>query len=350
MADVRAHAHTFRPGGAGDDNAEQMKQSHMSKPRPDSAPMPARRPWRSYLAAYAFILPNLAGFLTFTLFPVIAAVLLSLTQWDAIAPLREARWVGFGNYIEALGFHRDAAGVQLVANDDRLWYYLYNTCFLMLGVPVGMVLSLLTALLLNRPLRGVVVFRTLFFVPTVCSSVAVAVLWRWIYNPEYGLINQALRLAGVEHPPYWLSDPAWAKPALILMGLWVGIGGYNCVLYLAGLQNIPGELYEAARVDGAGWWARLRYVTWPQLAPTTFFILVTSIISGFQGYFVGIHVMTGGGPAGSTTTLLYYIYLTAFVYHRMGYAAALAMFLFAIVFALTLLNWRLGRRAVEIMY
>ncbi len=311
---------------------------------------PRQRAWSRHLAAYAFLAPNTAGFLVFTLLPVLAAMLLSFVRWDAITPWQKAEWVGLANYVDLLAFHRDAATGDVVANDDRFWYYLYNTVFLMLGVPIGMVLSLLTALLLNRPLRGVLIFRTLFFIPTVCSSVAVAVLWRWIYSPEYGLLNQGLTALGMQSPPYWLSDPAWAKPALILMGLWVGVGGYNCILYLAGLQNIPGELYEVAKLDGAGWWARLRYVTWPQLAPTTFFILVTSIISGFQGYFVGIHVMTGGGPAGSTTTLLYYIYQTAFAYHTMGYAAALAMVLFVIVFALTLLNWRRGKRSVEIMY
>jgi multiple sugar transport system permease protein len=302
------------------------------------------------LGAYAFLLPNAAGFLVFTLLPIVAVMLLSLVRWDAITPWRSAEWVGMGNYVEVLGFHRDPASGRLVANDDRFWYYLYNTVYLMLGVPIGMILSLLTALLLNRPMTGVLFFRTVFFIPTVCSAVAVAVLWRWIYNPEYGLLNQALRMIGVDNPPYWLNDTTWAKPALILMGLWAGVGGYNCVLYLAGLQNIPGELYEVARLDGAGWWARLRYVTWPQLAPTTFFILVMSIISGFQGYFVGVHVMTGGGPAGSTTTLLYYIYQNAFVYHSVGYASALAMILFVIVFGLTLLNWRMGKKAVEVMY
>ncbi|MBC7288374.1 MAG: sugar ABC transporter permease [Armatimonadetes bacterium] len=297
-----------------------------------------------------FLLPNLLGFLTFMLLPIIAAMLLSFVEWDAISSWRDASWVGFANYVHALGFHRDPTTGRLAANDDRFWYYLYNTVFLMLGIPIGMALSLFTALLLNRPLPGITLFRAVFFIPTVCSSVAVAVLWRWVYNPDYGLLNQLLRTVGVANPPNWLSDPAWAKPALIIMGLWTGVGGYNCVLYLAGLQNIPGELYEAARIDGAGWWARLRHITWPMLAPTTFFILVTSIISGFQGYFVGIHILTGGGPAGSTTNLLYYIYRTAFVYHQMGYAAALAMILFVIVLALTLVNWKLGKRSVEVIY
>ncbi len=301
------------------------------------------------MSAYAFLLPNLLGFLVFTLLPVVGAMLLSFVVWDAIGPWREAHFAGLSNYSAMLGFHRAASGA-MVPNDDRFWYYLYNTAFLLLGVPLGMAFSFLTALLLNRPLRGIILFRTIFFIPTVCSSVAVALLWKWIYHADYGLLNQVLRAGGMASPPNWLGDPTWAKPALILMGLWTGVGGYNCILYLAGLQNIPGELYEVARLDGAGWWTRLRTITWPLLAPTTFFILITSIIGGFQGYFVGVHILTAGGPGGSTTTLLYYIYQTAYVYNQMGYAAALAMILLVIVLAFTLVNWRYGRRSVEIIY
>lgn len=313
------------------------------------SPTRAHRGLRAHLSAYAFLLPNFAGFLVFTLLPVLGAMLLSFVVWDAISPWRQAHFVGLHNYAQMLGFHHAASGA-LRANDDRFWYYLYNTAFLLLGVPLGMGMSFLMALLLNRPLRGIVIFRTIFFVPTVCSSVAVALLWKWIYNADYGLLNQALHTAGIAYSPNWLGDPTWAKPALILMGLWTGIGGYNCVLYLAGLQNIPAELYEVARLDGAGWWTRLRTITWPLLAPTTFFILITSVIGGFQGYFVGVYIMTAGGPGGSTTTLLYYIYQTAYQYSQMGYAAALAMILLIIVLIFTLINWRYGRRSVEITY
>ncbi|HEY3398468.1 MAG TPA: sugar ABC transporter permease, partial [Armatimonadota bacterium] len=251
------------------------------------------------------------------------------------------------NYVEILGFHREVAGAA-VANDPRFWYYIYNTVFLMLGIPVGMILSLFTALLLNQKLRGIVLWRTLFFIPTICSSVAVAVLWKWILQPE-GLLNQALALGGLAGPN-WLGDPTWAKPALILMGLWIGVGGYNCVLYLAGLQNIPRELYEAAALDGANFWQRLRHITWPQLAPTTFFILVMSIIGGLQGHFVTIYVMTGGGPANSTTTLLYYIFQKAFAWHQMGYACALSVVLFVVILVFTLLQWKYGGQSVRQQY
>jgi len=317
--------------------------------KPPNDPLPAahRRRLLASLGPYLFLLPNAIGLAIFTVIPIGAAFALSFVQWDAITPLSDARFVGLSNYIRALGFHTDTATGAIVPNDDRFWYFLFNSAFLLLGVPVGMFLSLLLALLLNRPAPSAAFLRTVYFIPTVCSSAAVAVLWRWLYNPQCGPIAAVLRAVGIS-PPDFLADPAWAKPAIIIMSLWASIGGYNCVLYLAGLQSIPPELYEAARIDGAGWWARLRYITWPLLAPTTFFILITSTIACFQGYFVAVHILTAGGPAGSTTTLLYYIYRTAFVYHHMGYAAALSMVLFAIVFGLTAAAWRLSRQAVQV--
>lgn len=306
-----------------------------------------RRPRRGYQGAYWFLLPNALGFLLFTLVPVLAALVLSLFEWAPVEGWHGLRWAAGSNYVEILGFHRAETG-QTVANDPLVWYYLYNTTFLLLGIPVGMILSLFAALLLNQRLRGVVFWRAVFFIPSICSSVAVAVLWKWIYQPD-GLLNSALQTVGIAGPN-WLGDPTWAKPALIIMGLWIGVGGYNCVLYLAGLQNIPRELYEAAALDGAGFWARLRHITWPQLAPTTFFILVMSIIGGLQGHFVTIHVMTGGGPANSTTTLLYYIYQQAFAWHRMGYASALAVVLFVLILGLTLLQWKRGGQGIRQQY
>ena len=324
------------------------------------------------LGGYAFIAPNIIGFLTFTLLPVLAAFLLSFMEWDAVRPVESydqvrELWVGGRHYGDILGFRRDDDG-QLKPNDERFWQYCYNTLFLMLGIPIGMVLSLACALLLNQKLKGIVVFRTIYFIPSICSVIAVAMLWRWLYNPQFGLINDTLRalhlvspaqtgllntpleaanLKAPGEPLKWLTDPALAKPALIIMGLWAAIGGQNCILYLAGLQSIPDELYEAAEIDGASWWHKLRYITWPMLAPTTFFILVMSIIHGFQAGFVSIHVLTRGGPAGATTNLLYYIYNHAFEWFKMGRAAALSMILFMVVFTLTLINWKFGRRGVE---
>jgi len=304
--------------------------------------------WRDHLGAYAFLLPNMLGFIILTALPVLAALALSFCRWRAIESWGGIHWHGVANYADILLFHRDAATGAIAANDDRFWYFMYNTAFLMIGVPIGMALSFVTALLMNEKLRGAIALRTIFFIPTVCSSAAVAVLWRWLYNAEDGLLNQMLSMVGVSPGPNWLGDPVWAKPALVILGLWVGVGGYNCVLYLAGLQNVPDTLYEAADIDGAGWWSKLRHITWPMLAPTTFIILVTSIIAGFQGHFTHIHILTHGGPADSTTTLLYYIYQHAFVWHNMGYACALAMILFAAIMLFTVINWRHGGRSVEI--
>jgi len=199
-------------------------------------------------------------------------------------------------------------------------------------------------------LRGISIFRTLLFLPTMCSPVAIYLLWQWIfhYRPnEVGLLNVALMNLGVSHPPDWLNDPLWAKPALILAAVWIGVGGYNCLLYLAGLQNLPEELFEAAELDGASPWQRLRRITWPLLYPTTFFILIMSIISGFQGGFTAVYLLTKGGPGDATTTLIYYIYNNAFAWFRIGYAAAAAVMLFFLVFGFTLLNWRISRRVAQ---
>jgi len=299
------------------------------------------RRWRRYLGCYAFLVPNSLGFLAFTLLPVAAAFALSFTEWEI---LTQPRFVGLHNYDKLLWFHR--AGGRLAANDPYFWRYLWNTVFLMFGIPLSVLGSLLCALLLNQRLRGIVFFRTLFFLPAIGSAVAIALLWKWILQEDYGLLNTWLRHLGVTHPPGWLVTTAWAKPAFIIMALWMTVGGYNCVLYLAGLQNIPGELYEAADMDGANWWHKLRYVTWPLLSSTTFFIVTMAIISGFQGGFIAAYMMTGGGPAGATTTIMLYIYQNAFQWFQMGYAAAIACALFVFIFGFTLLNWRLSQRVV----
>jgi len=329
---------------------------------------------REHLGAYGFLLPNIVGFLAFTLLPVFAALALSFFDWDVIQPFfppgqpgaggkvqavlhdrtgDHARFVGLDNYGEFLGWERDERTGRLQPRDEYFWKYMYNTVYLLAGIPIGMVLSLLLALLMNQKLKGIVVYRAIYFLPCICVPAAVALLWMWLLDQDYGLLNSLIvRAAGllglkVEHAPAWLASPEWAKPALILVGLWVGIGGYNCILYLAGLQGIPAELYEAAEIDGAGWWQKLRHITWPMLSPTTFFIFVMSIIGGFQGGFTFIHMMTQGGPAGSTTTIIYYIYQHAFQWFKMGRACALSMILFVIIFAITLINWRYGRRAVH---
>lgn len=296
-------------------------------------------------AAFLFLLPNLLGFVLFTSFPVLASFFLSFFRWDLFtAP----EFVGLDNFRALLG-------------DRHVWQAAYNTAFLMLAIPVNIAGSLFLAVLMNRKLRGIVVFRTVFFLPSIVAGVGTYILWRWLYQPDYGLINSILNtvvpgwaheglrwvFGGENWPPQWLTSVFWAKPALMFMSFWTLVGGYNMVLYLAALQGVPPELYEAAGIDGASGWQRFRHVTWPMVSPTTFFILTMSLIGGLQSGFEEAYVMTQGGPAGATTTIGYYIYNNAFAWNKMGYAAAIAWVLFAVVLGLTLLNWRFGGKMVH---
>lgn len=292
-------------------------------------------------AAMAFLAPNFAGFAVFTSLPVVVAFGLSLFEWDLFNP---ARFVGLRNFVDLLGWHPD--GGRVVANDPEFWKYLGNTMFLMMAIPVNMAGSMFLAIVLNQKLRGRVLFRTIFFLPTICAGVGIMLLWKWIYDPEFGLLNYLLAQVGILGPN-WLRDYHLAKPALMLMGLWGGIGGTSMILYLAALQGISPELYQAAEIDGAGPWQKFVHITYPMLMPTTFFIFITSVIGGFQGGFEAAYVMTGGGPAGATTTISYYIYNHAFQWFNMGYAAAIAVVLFGLVLAVTLVNWRYGGRNVQ---
>ncbi|MBI3316800.1 MAG: sugar ABC transporter permease [Candidatus Omnitrophica bacterium] len=288
------------------------------------------------VTAYGFLFPNFLGFMIFTSIPVAASFALSFISWDLLTP---PRWVGFKNFIELFW-------------DPDFWKYCFNTLYLMLAIPLSMGGSLILAIAMNQKLKGIVFFRTVYFLPTLCSGVAIYMLWRLIYNPEFGILNTLI--ANLGHTlgltlkgPNWLTDEAWAKPALILMSVWQTVGGYNMILYLAALQGVPRDLYDAAEVDGANAWQKFWAVTWPQISPTTFFIAIMSIIGGFQAGFDPAYVMTGGGPNGSTTTLIYYLYNNAFEWQKMGYAAALAWILFIIVFIFTLLQWRVFGKTVH---
>ncbi|KPK45359.1 MAG: hypothetical protein AMK72_11165, partial [Planctomycetes bacterium SM23_25] len=275
------------------------------------------------------------------LLPLAASLILAFTDCEMLDP--DVRFVGFHNFVQLVGFHRSETGWE--ANDPAFWKYLGNTVFLMLGIPLSMAASLMLAILVNSRIKGIVTFRTLLYLPTICSGIAVLMLWRLMYHADIGLVNRVLALVGVRGPN-WLDSTTWAKPALIIMGIWLAAGGNNMIIYLAGLQNIPPELYEAAEIDGAGAWHRFRHVTWPMLAPTTFFIFTMSMIGGFQGGFNAAYILTKGGPAGSTTTISYYIYNTAYTGELlMGYGCAVAWILFLLVFAVTLLNWRYGGRS-----
>jgi len=328
----------------------------MSEPNSSPSAASRSRAARAWLQALPFLLPNLLGFLIFTLVPILACFGLSLTSYDLapISSLGELRdhvhFTGLDNFSRLLGWHQEAG--RSVANDAEFWRYLSNTLFLMLGIPLSIAGSLMLALLLNQRLRGITIFRTIYFLPTVSSAIAIVIVWKWIFHQqpnEVGLLNGILMSLGLHHPPDWLGSMAWAKPAFIIMALWASVGGYNCVLYLAGLQGVPEELYEAAALDGAGSWTRLRHITWPLLSPTTFFVVTMSIIAGLQGSFLftAAFLMTGGGPAGATTTLMLYIYNYAISWHQLGYATTIACVLFVLVLGFTLINWRFGQRLVH---
>jgi multiple sugar transport system permease protein len=312
---------------------------------------------RQSLAAVGFLAPNLAGFAVFTMGPVLVAAGLSFYRYQLASGVTPV-FTGLENFSRLLGFHH-AADSGWQANDPYFWQYLGNTLFLMLNIPLSMIGAMILAVQLNKPLRGKIAFRTLFFIPHLCSGVAIFMVWKMLltYEPNVGIINGFLwelyKLFGippeqaVELLPGWLIDKNWAKPAIIIMFVWGAVGGMNMILYLAGLQNIPLALYEAAEMDGAGWWDCLRHITIPQLAPTTFFIFVTSVIGGLQGGFEAAYVMTQGGPEGSTTPVSYYIFTQAYQRLDIGYAAAISMVLFALIFGVTLINWRFGGKRLE---
>jgi multiple sugar transport system permease protein len=289
-------------------------------------------PWtparREALWGYLFILAPFVGLVLFGLGPLAASLALSLYDYDLLTP---GHWVGLGNFRRLLG------------EDPLFRQTLGNTLFFLLGIPVGMALSLAVALALNEGLLGRTWLRAAYFLPHVTSVVAVSLLWMWIFNPEFGLLNAALGRLGLAGPD-WLQDPRWVKPALILMGIWGGVG-YTMVLYLAGLQGVPASLNEAAVLDGAGAWARFRHVTWPALTPTTFFIAVMSVMGSFQ-MFGPIYLMTSGGPEFSSATLMYYLWQNAFEWNRMGYASALAWLLGLAIMVLTAGQFALARRWV----
>jgi multiple sugar transport system permease protein len=289
---------------------------------------PLRR--QETIAGYLFLLPNILGFLVFSSIPVVATFSISLLDWDLI---RAPRFVGIDNY------------VKLLTDDVVFRKVLFNTAYYVVGtVPAGIILSLLLALAMNANVRGIALFRVIFFIPVISASVAVAVMWRWLYNTDFGLINLILTSVGLKGVP-WLSSTAWAMPAVILMAIWKSLG-YNMVIFLAGLQSIPAHLHEAAAIDGANGVQRFRYITLPLLAPTTFFVLVISVISSFQVFDLAF-VLTKGGPGDATNTMVMYIYNQAFQFFHMGYAAAIAWVLFAIIFVITLLQHQLQKRWVH---
>lgn len=286
-------------------------------------------------AAFAFLTPWLVGFVLFLIVPLLYAVWISMTDEQLLRP---GVFVGLDNYATILG------------SDPYFWKAMQVTLtWVVFTVPLFMVSGLAVALLLNQKLPGMNLFRTILYVPAVLSGVAVAVLWFVLLNGEFGAVNQLLRAIGVENPPFWFEDPSWAMPALAIVGLW-GIGG-NAVIYLAGLQNIPPHLYEAASMDGAGGRAKFRHITLPMLSPTLFFVLINSLVDAVLVFPATVFVISGGtfrgGPDDSLLFAMYYVYRTVFIKGLMGYGSAVAWLLTITGCIVVFLAFRLERRFVH---
>lgn len=283
-------------------------------------------------AAWGFVAPALVALGLFFFLPIAAALVLSFTDFDiyALADLHNLRFVGLDNYLTLL-------------RTPLFWKALGNTIeFVVLGVPLSIAVSLGAALLINSKLaRFKGLFRTIFFAPVVTTLVAVAVIWRYLFNTQFGLINWLLGLVGLG-PVDWLGNPHWAMPAIVVFAVWKNFG-YNMIILLAGLQAIPDDLYEAARIDGAGAWAQLRHVTLPALGPVMLLVSILTMAAYFQ-LFAEPYVMTQGGPVQSTTSIIYLMFVQGFQFWNLGYATAVAFVLFAILFALTLMQLRVSRR------
>ncbi len=276
-----------------------------------------------YLWVGAFLLPSLIGLLLFTVMPILSSLGLTLFEWDLLTP---PDFVGIDNF------------TRLFADAD-FWRALKNTLvYIVSYIPFVMVGSLAIAIILNQKLKGLMFFRASFFVPVVSAWVAIALLWKWIFNPRFGLLNFALALIGIEGPA-WLFDPQWAMSAVVITSVWKDLG-FLMVMFLAGLQGIPNVYYEAASIDGASKWQTFWRITLPLLSPTAFFALIISLINSFQ-VFDQVWIMTEGGPAGATSVLVELIVKNAFSYSRMGYASALSWVLFLLVFAVTIVQMRL---------
>ena len=291
------------------------------------------RPWwyafrRGRWFGYIYGGPVIIAFLVFNLYPMALGLYLSFTRWDILSP---PTFIGLSNFADLF-------------RDDLLWRAVLQTLYYAVASVAGATaLSIALALTLNQRLKTIGFYRTFFFLPAVTSLVAIAMVWRWIYNTEFGVLNAFLGSLGI-NPVNWLGDPVLAMPAVILMSIWRS-AGFNTVLFLAGLQGVPQEYYEAAEIDGASKWDRFVHITLPLISPTTFFVVVNGLIGSWQ-VFDQVYILTRGGPLLSTVTVVYLIYSNGFEWYKTGYAAAMAYGLFLIIIALTAVQFRLQKRWV----
>ena len=294
-------------------------------------PIGTKRGQSSWIG-YLFVAPNFIGFSIFTLLPLIFAFAVAFAEWDVISGIDGIKWVGFQNFTN-------------VMHDEKFWQSLKITgVYVGASVPLTTIFGLLIALALNGPVPGRTILRLIFFIPFIANAVAISATWILLYHPRYSPLNNTLRMLGVDDPPKWLASSQYAIPALIIMAVWSG-AGYAAVIYLAALQDMPADLYEAAELDGAGAFQRFKAITFPMLTPTSFFLLVTGFIGASQSFGM-INLMTRGGPGRATTVVSYYIYQNGFQFYKFGYAAAIAWVMFGLVLLLTLALWRFQRRSV----
>ena len=298
------------------------------------APAPRKRGgltlWerRNLINGLLFTLPAIIGLIGFTIYPVLNALYYSFTEYSVI---EDPYWTGLENY------------TLLFTKDDLFRKSLWNTFYYVgCSVPLQVIVAFLLALLLNLKVRGQAIYRTLFYLPSIMPVVATSMLWLWIYNPQYGILNSLLGLVGIQGPG-WLNSPVWAMPSLILMSVW-GVGGW-VVIYLAGLQDVPTEMLEAAELDGATSFQKLIHITVPLMSPYILFHVINGLIFGFQ-YFTEVFIMTRGGPGTATTVYSMYLFQNAFQYFKMGYASAMAWIMFIIVVIATLVVFRSSAKRV----
>ncbi|ENH96421.1 binding-protein-dependent transport system inner membrane protein [Gracilibacillus halophilus YIM-C55.5] len=273
---------------------------------------------------FLFISPMLLGVSVIVLFPIVATFILSFADWKFVTGIEQLKWIGFDNFIA-------------LSSDITFIKSIINNAIFILTVPMTMMIALFLAIIIDRNVYLKSYFKVAFFMPYISSVVAIAVVWQVLFHPSQGPINQVLMTIGIESPPTWISDPSFALISLMIIHTWISIG-FSLIVYIAGLQSIPKELYEAADIDGANSWYKFRNITFPLVSPTSFFLLITGIIASFKVFDL-IAVLTEGGPLNSTTMLVWHLYERAFINLDIGYASAIAVVLFLFVFTITIVQW-----------